>query len=258
MIAISRLDPKNLGDFMSHPSHYFNDLRCGIRLDIAHLEAEDIQRHHDGIPLLIGGGSFLGDYKRSPNADIHRALLERIAVDKGDRTIIVWGGGVAAEETAPSWLDLCDLVGIRDHGIGQRWVPCATCMHPAFSQAFAPPIHRVVGFFRDDLPVPVLGIPSMRTTQAAITNVAAFLTTGEFVVTNSYYGVYWATLLGRRVLCIPRSEVFEKFLHFKHQPIICNADNWGARMEESQAYPKALAECRATNQAFHKEVRHIL
>jgi len=71
------------------------------------------------------------------------------------------------------------------------------------------------------------------------------------VVTNSYHGAYWATLLGRRVVAIPNMS---KMYRFKHAPVIGRAQDWRKLAALAVAYPEALAECRAANLAFFADV----
>src|SRR5690606_21033089 len=44
----------------------------------------------------------------------------------------------------------------------------------------------------------------------------SFIADHEYIVSNTYHGVYWATLLNRKVLCLPfKSGLFS----FKHKPL---------------------------------------
>ena len=66
----------------------------------------------------------------------------------------------------------------------------------------------------------------------------------ETIVTNSYHGVYWGTLLNRRVICIP----FKSGLYtFNHQPTYALGDFAKIKIDEIPKYPMALDECRGAN-----------
>ena len=60
------------------------------------------------------------------------------------------------------------------------------------------------------------------------------------VVTNSYHGAYWATLLAKPVVAIGGGT---KMLLMKHKPTIADADSWDARLKEAVGYRDALQEC---------------
>lgn len=241
----------NLGHVLSSPGRYFpNDLPECHKLDIAHTDLESIAHYHHSVPLIIGGGDILS--KRWDS------LLKQIVSAEHRRRIIVWGAGRSAEGELPGWLDNVSLVGVRDYDMDQPWVPCASCMHPAFSHIDRPkPRMRAVAFMKADIPHRVVGIPVMLSNQVALTNVISFMWQAQVVVTNSYYGVYWATLAGCGVVCIPREEAFEKFMNFRHSPIFSNPDTWRQKLKSAPFYPEALQQCREATLNFAKQVKKM-
>ena len=88
-----------------------------------------------------------------------------------------------------------------------------------------------------------------------IEQILTFLGSAETVVTNTYHGVYWATLLGRKVVCIPWGT---KFSMFKHPPTFANETNWHEKIEEAKSYPRALKECRTANTDFFADVKKLI
>ncbi|CAL4869162.1 hypothetical protein MMA231_03453 (plasmid) [Asticcacaulis sp. MM231] len=153
----------------------------------------------------------------------------------------------------PDYLKAFDLVGVRDFGTEYRWVPCASCMLPQLDKPYVVQ-HEVVIYEHKRIPIPLNGTPRLSNDGNDIDAVLAFLASGETVITNSYHGAYWATLLGKRVIAIPNMS---KMYRFKHFPVVCRADEWKRFSALTRAYPEALAECRAANLAFFEEVKAL-
>lgn len=125
----------------------------------------------------------------------------------------------------------------------------------------------VVAFLHGELPVDesvLAGIPTMKNLIAkeeigkwsTLDKILDFLSRGDVVVTNSYHGTYWATLLGKRVVAVPHSS---KFLAFKHPPVMVETlDEWRNALRGATAYPTALSESREANRDFRATVRSFL
>lgn len=231
----------NIGDKVASPIDYFPiEAR---RKDVWGITAADLQ----GRQIILGGGG-LACFRES------MAVLEPFAAN-----VIVWGIGGNQHIVSPtplqlpSFLDRCKLVGIRDFGQGFEWVPCASCMSPLFDHPAT--IQHEVGFYGHwEIPLPQAGQPYLQN-NCTFAEAISFLGSCAVVVTNSYHGVYWATLLGRKVLVWPTNT---KFFHFKHQPRIIRNGQWSQNLKDAVAYPEALAECRAANQAFYVKVAAAL
>lgn len=228
---------KNVGDLVCAPSRYF-DLKA---------EEKDIFDPVDPEkPLIIGGGGLFFPY-------FQKYLEEKVSRHKAP--VFIWGvgtnthGGKKAE--APSWLDKAALVGIRDWGTGHDWVPCASCMSDYFDSQAAPKTRMVV-YHHGDYLLPAKDLPSMSNFNTTLDEVVRFMLQAEFVWTNSYHGVFWATLLGRKVIVSPFSS---RHLFFKHPPVVLKSDQTLEQaMELAKGYPEALAECREANRFFYSRV----
>ena len=93
----------------------------------------------------------------------------------------------------------------------------------------------------------LLGHPRISNDGDSIEEKLAFMARFETIITNSYHGVYWATLLNRKVICIPfKSGLFT----FKHKPAYVASYLSDIRMDEIASYPSALEECREANVDF--------
>ena len=109
-----------------------------------------------------------------------------------------------------------------------------------------------------------------------------FLGSGETVLTSSYHGVYWATLLGRKVLAFPFSSKFYTLKHkpnmypvelwlrkkksfierlnfrYKNKFYFPSTNSWQSLLKDSQSYPESLEECRHKNQLYYSKVMEFM
>jgi len=222
-------------------------------------------------PVIFGGGGLLGFDGHNKHKEALE-ILRRYAESGGP--VVIWGAGhnrtrnwidAQRETDASLYGDLSNfVVGLRDFETMWRWVPCVSALHPSFHARRPKPSNSVVSYWHGALPLPssaLQGLPQMtniadksaKKFMSDLEAVLAFLASGEVVVTNSYHGAYWATLLGRRVVAFPNSS---KFLGFKHKPasVLLNAD-LKALIDAAPSYPEALSECRDANVDFRRIVR---
>lgn len=250
----------NIGDRSASPAlyPYFGITSAMFEVDTMKQEV------HSGI-AVIGGGGLIQHYLTKGV----RLAMSRHSVN------ILWGIGLNGEDVRgdsyrdKTWLLDADLVGVRDWGpdVRYRWVPCPSCMHPIFDTAGAiAPQHNYVLYEHHHHPLNAFpeaqkisdyigysaDLPHMTNAGArAIEDVVRFLASGRCVLTSSYHGAYWATLLGRKVAIVkPWSS---KFMRMRFPPVI-----FGETMGEGREYPEALQECRQTNLAFADDVRILL
>jgi hypothetical protein len=180
------------------------------------------------------------------------------------RVRIAWGLGVSERGRMPQDIPLpevFDLLGVRDHGReallpGALHVPCASCMLPQFDRTW-PVTREVVGFVNADPRIRAPRLPGLPVlaNDGPLDEVIAWLASAEVVVTNSCHGAYWATLLGRRLVCIPYSS---KFHGFKFPPALAPDGDWQARIAEARSHPEALEDSRAANRAFFARARALI
>lgn len=239
----------NTGDLMSTPRHWFD--WPGV------FRVMDFRAMPEKLPgaVIVGGGALTGW--------IAQGGLSHLARPK-----IAWGVGSTRHGEVLPWPDAAlaagglDLIGVREWSpereAAGRWVPCASCMSDLFDDPPAP-VRDVVRFLNADprvrrkYPLGFDDLPTMFNT-APFADIVAFLASASLVVTDSYHGLYWATLLGRGVVCQPYSS---KFYGFKHPPTLIEPGQ--ARLPDSvPVYPDALAVCRAANRHFYQRVRVIL
>lgn len=190
---------------------------------------------------------------------------KNIKTNKGPK--VLWGAGhnqrdVSRKDqnlTWPKWMKNFDLIGVRDYMQGYEWVPCASCMHPAFDKEYKV-TNKIIWFEHKKQLIKgadfgAVPIPRVVNTGQNFEQTIALLGSAEVVVTNSYHGVYWATLLGKKVICV--DPWTSKFFYFKHMPVLAKSKDWENMLDEAVSYPESLKECREANINFWNKVKQL-
>lgn len=224
----------NVGDEYCSPSHYF----------------DGIERIHVTDPKLAGETIIYGGGAIAAGAATH---------SQKDTQAVLWGVGATQRHKKsyplhPMYPESVKLFGIRDYQLnnkpkGYEWVPCVSCMHPAFDKEYE--IEREFGYYGHAKMSPLY---DLNNDEMDFEKVIQFLGSSEVVITSSYHGVYWATLLKKKVLCLPFGT---KFMGFKHKPILINHINElsPSLVKQAVIYEEALQECRTVNEQFYEKVR---
>jgi hypothetical protein len=213
----------NVGDAKSSPGLYF---KLGPVMDFSKATEADV--------IIYGGGSM------SEAAIAHKAKC---------KAKIAWGIGFTRRymyerHQDPDYSSF-KIAGIRDYG-SAHWVPCASCMSSLFDRKYD--ITTDVVFYGHKILSPM---DQLNNDCMDMAKVIEHLASGETVVTSSYHGVYWATLLGRKVVCVPYGS---KFYALKHMPVIVKKYEGQAGI----AHPGALAESREANQKMYEDVKTLI
>lgn len=220
-------------------------------------EIVDAGQSCSGEKFVIVGGGGLGTHFFAPH-------LNRLTNKLRDYKLIAWGVGVDdVVDRSGTILDPCkeydlhgrwfedfDEVGTRVWGIHPkfRWVPCASCLHPAFFKFREVKPDRFLGVYNHKrVPLVRPGDTEFAVLDNSGDNLLQkleFLASHEYIVTNTYHGVYWATLLNRKVICVPfKSGLFS----FKHKPAYSEGNLSEETFQLARSYPESLEECRAAN-----------
>jgi len=177
---------------------------------------------------------------------------------------VLWGVGdnVSSMERKSldflSYIQKYDLVGIRDYikDLEHLWVPCASCKSSYFDKFKGIESTNDIVYFQHlykPFPQDIIKKnpgPLMTNNGCDFENVLRFLASGEYVITNSYHGAYWAQLLGKRVIVTPWST---KFLKMKY-PVVCSQPSeWFDKLKYTKSY-EILEECREANDNFFKKI----
>jgi hypothetical protein len=214
----------------------------------------------EGACVIVGGGGL--------GRETFSEALQIMQNPSRNYRLIAWGvgadlsenrEGTVAHTTADllgSYFDGFDRVGTRiwNPEGKHEWVPCASCLHPQ------------IPIYRDRAPTQLIGVyqhkrvpiafnspdsasaSTMDNSGDSIEEKLDFLSRFEYIVTNSYHGVYWATLLNRKVICVP----FKSGLYsFRHRPVYINDSLTEDHLHQAVSYPTALEECRMANLKFY-------
>ena len=151
---------------------------------------------------------------------------------------------------------LMDLVGSRDYTDRRfPFAPCVTCLSPEFDLQHAETNEVVVYAHAWKSEVSGLRLPDyvpvMTNREPEFSRAIAFLASGRTVVSNSYHGVYWALLLGKRVLCLPFSN---KFQSYRLPPGYSAPSNWQDDLSKAKAQPEMRDLCLEATMAFRGRV----
>lgn len=202
------------------------------------------------------------DLARELHAELHNAVarvLARIPLNSTPR--YVWGAGHNNDNSTTEKIKysryLADyrLVGLRDwHGPSSRytWAPCASCMHPALSRKYTVK-NDVIWFEHRKRLIKDFGsdsIPRFVNTGNNIEQTIELLASANIILTNSYHGAYWGTLLGRRVVVVEPWST--KFNFFRHAPVLLTnrRASWQEAAEQAEIYPDALDIARQATRQF--------
>lgn len=237
----------NLAEQVCRPTDYF-DL-C-VEVEVVPQESREMP---EDSPIVFGGSGLLYP-EISP-------VLETSALHN-KFPLVAWGighnthGGDRIDY--PDWLKKFALVGLRDWGAPFDWVPCPSCMHPAFSQSYPAPSHPVVVYDQIDYPVAMdVDAPRQNNCQPRekMNEIVEFLASGETILTSSYHGAYWGMLLNRRVLVWKPWST--KFRTLPPTVEFVDESDWRAKSTLTQVHLGFLAECRRANVKFFERVRAL-
>lgn len=273
ILNLHRRHTNNIGDLLCAPFLYFPELLGTDARDILGFRSADEPDREvrlafkgafaEAEMIVVGGGGLL-------EIDFFQPFFNFLAENKrSDQKVVLWGAGHNSWQVS-DWRHLkqsysfdsglFDLIGIRDSDHEYPWVPCVSCMDAAFD---APAdIAREVGVyahvgtlnneqFRKRLPTGL----DILDNASAFPEVIEFLGSCELVLTDSFHGAYWATLLGRKVITFPSSS---KFYDLRHPAPICAPEDWVRFRALARSYPEALSECRTANVGFSNQVRELI
>jgi hypothetical protein len=230
---------KNIGDLFSAPYNYFvlssNQSVVNIKDDLPNTSI-----------LVFGGGALGNNLKAIPG-----------------RVNIAWGVGFSrhGKKEAGPVPEGFALFGSREwNQEGAIYAPCASCMLPLFDLTY--PITREAVLYvnsdprvLDKYPVKLEGLPSVNN-RNAIHEVISFLGSAETVVTNSYHGAYWATLLGRKVVLI--SAYSSKFHQLKFPCAVLGEESLNEAVCRATTHPEALEDARSATLKFRDSVLKVI
>jgi hypothetical protein len=178
----------------------------------------------------------------------------------------IWGAGHNGEGDVdfrkirwPKAFASYKLIGIRDYHEQLRfpWVPCASCMHPAFDKTYTIK-NDVIWFEHKKQMIKDFGqdpIPRFVNSGSNIEQTIELLGSANTILTNSYHGAYWGILLKKKVIVVGGAWS-SKFKWFKHPPILLEKkEDWKDQVDNVPVYKDALEECRTATKNYWKLIQ---
>ena len=259
-INVYEKNTTNIGDLSCAPSMYFEDLnKFGVSIGVMDLNESISVRNKI---FIVGGGGLFQKYFNEKIDNLMRLSKYN--------TIIFWGCGLD-NRIGDSFIYPClrknIIFGVRDFGTVGCFVPCASCMSKLFDRYrdgkiidnFRVYLHSdYSNKIRDDLK----NFSTMENKSVSSLNeTLEFLGGGEYIITNSYHGIYWSILLNKKVIVLPWVDEERKLIGFpykftsmKYDVVLCkNWKNFENYTSCAKNYPDALFECRELNLKFYNE-----
>jgi len=193
--------------------------------------------------------------------------VNKLSNDKSPR--IIWGAGHNSNYEKkfkgsldyPDWLRNFDLVGVRDYAQEYEWIPCASCMHPALREQHAIK-HPVIWFEHKKQLIKSTDfgadpIPRFINSGDNVTETIRLLGSADVIITNSYHGAFWGTLLGRKVIVVEAWS--SKFNAMRHKPyFLGKGEYWKDYIDKVPVHNTALEECVNATEQYWNKVRGYL
>lgn len=221
---------------------------------------QDIQHWSTSNAMMTGPA-------RRFNDRLQALVAETLECLPDDRTAkYIWGVGHNGEEDSGGrikytpWLSEFRMVGLRDwHGEDSRhrWVPCASCLHPAFDRTY-PVTNDVIWFEHKKGLLRDFGnesIPRFVNSGNNMQQTIELLASANIILTNSYHGAYWGTLLGRRVVVVDAWSTKFRFMRFA--PVFMNSKKHSYHdvIDQAEIHSNALEISRQANRDFWQELQ---
>ena len=173
----------------------------------------------------------------------------------------IWGaghnGGPETEFLKIRWpkaFSKFNLIGIRDFDPTSKfhWVPCASCMHPAFDKTYEIK-NDIIWYEHKKQLIKDFGkdvIPRFVNTGDNMDQTIELLGSANIILTNSYHGAYWGTLLKKKVILVGGTWS-SKFKFMKYPPVLLSKkEDWHDHVESAPIFENALEDCRQANRGY--------
>jgi hypothetical protein len=246
-LALHHRDAVNVGDRWSCPLDYLSVPGVTVKLDASN----PAWRAVDADVTIVGGG-------------VLATWMPRYV--RPSKRLVGWGVGYTQSarfgrhDDRAHWAAgmVADLYGARDAfppraSTSYEYVPCASCLHPAFDRAYQ--VQHEVVYYGHALRGPFSGVAPYQTNATHdVEGTIAFLASGAQIVTSSFHGMYWGVLLNRSVIVVPFGS---KFYHLPYAVRYSHTLAQALFMVRERALtmnPSALSECRDLNHRFHQRV----
>ena len=243
---------RNSGDYYSPPFRYFN-----LGDEIMSIHDPKIKKIRDQ-KLIVGGGALTGMVERF---DLKQTFKNNFTISwaiGGDNRVTDNDNlqYIDSEDNLGSSWETCAVNSSRIWNSQYTYVPCASCMHKSFNIFKDKKPNKKIGIYHHwRKPINALdsNIDSITNQGLNIDEKLEFLSNYEVIITNAYHGLYWATLLNKKVIVYPsKSGLFT----LKYKPKYYNKydvinDDYISSLSN---YPSSLDECREINHMYYKKI----
>jgi len=262
VINIHRHDHSNVGDYYCAPHLYFDELNDKF-LDISDIRSKKTKKVNNWISkvsnnsLIIGGGGLLNLNHFEKQMKLFESLTSK------GKKIVLWGLGHNAidyktfdlQKNYNIDVSKFGLVGTRDFSMQNEWVPCVSCLHTIFDREFLETQEIGILFGKKSTKnknlLKKLNSYPVSSNMTNLEEMVSFIGKTNTLVTDSYHAMYWAILLGKKVLAVPTTS---KFFDFKYQPVISTFESFEEDIKKPRSYSGVLEECREVNLKFADKV----
>lgn len=252
----------NAGDFWCSPTHYydFSFVNChkihymDIFRGVSGKAGYEKYKYKDQI-LVIGGGGLI----TSPGNFLQDTLEYLVENNK----VILWGIGSNTFNTffwdflnSPNVL----LAGIRDTAfqLNTRYLPCVSCKNKLFDKTYTYP--SGIGVIEHASGASILIEEPTVKNSDTIENIVDLISSSESIVSNTYHGIYWSQLMGKKVVCYQEGPSINnsKIINLRHRVLSCDSSNYRDILSITGKVDGYLQECRYLNDWFYNDVVAIL
>lgn len=266
IINVWQNETKNLGDLVCAPCLYYPKMqKNSICLDILNFKKKINLKNK---VIIVGGGGLFLSY-------FNEAMKNIYELAKNNK-LIIWGAGldnyVNEKGISIPKIENVYKIGIRDYNQSEYpYLPCASCLSELFDVYLNVETKSMVKMYlhsdySKQILIDLSELPLLENKNVENLNeVLRFFSDADVILTNSFHGAYWATLLNKKVIILPWIDkngsvgFSEKFQSLKYLPVFCEDwKNYNKLISKTKNYPHALQECRDINNSFFESIKDIL
>lgn len=263
IICLNETKTVNTGDLKCLPKLYYDIPSCDVG-DIRQFENFD-----DYDMIIVGGGGLI-------DLDYFDPYLERIS--KLDNKLkVIWGAGLNGYRyTYPGYVADYNLIGLRDSIFKNlktnkfKYVPCVSCKHTLFDNPILTETTDVLYYYHhfEGLTNKMNELVSknshitnfeMAKNSDDINTVIEKMSRAKVIITNTYHGTYWGSLLGKKIYTVEtttKSRLLDLPLNIEFIQYDSIINNIHRSTNDYEL--KYLRECRMLNDNFYNGIKNMI
>lgn len=249
---VQRVASDNIGDWWCSPINYYYDFFNKYSILVHDIDSINwLEIAKDDVVIL--GASGMLYVTESFNSNINRLL-------NTCDTVIAWSIGFNTHKerpiNTPVELDKFTMLSIRDynHESGIEYLPCITCKLPQLNKKET--IQRRIGVIEHkDFRIDDFKDYQSISNSCNFDLLTSFIASTEIIVANSYHAIYWALLMGKKVVC--PNAFSTKFDYYQYEPTFYSGDI-ELDIRAAKQYPCFLEEAISLNESYFRRVKAIV